>query len=171
LVERRPEKAGVASSILAPGTTHACKNLFPEEVYVSVGSKADLSIFLGALKCELSDLLREECPRVLLLSIDPSGRWMVGAVGIEPITQSNSTAPEHRRAALCAGCARDTSPHVGCCRATFGCWIGTIKKSATYEISSAAERRSSALRQLAENKRAAKTAAVKEQIPASFPAR
>ena len=25
---------------------------------------------------------------------------MVGAVGIEPITQSNSTAPEHRRAAL-----------------------------------------------------------------------
>ena len=26
--------------------------------------------------------------------------WMVGAVGIEPITQSNSAAPEHRRAAL-----------------------------------------------------------------------
>ena len=65
LVERRPEKAGVASSILAPGTTHACKNLFPEEVYVSVGFKADLSIFLGALKCELSDLLREECPRLM----------------------------------------------------------------------------------------------------------
>jgi len=49
----------------APGTTHACKNLFPEEVYVSVGFKANLSVFLGALKCELSDLLREECPRLM----------------------------------------------------------------------------------------------------------
>jgi len=26
--------------------------------------------------------------------------WLVGAVGIEPITQSNSAAPEHRRATL-----------------------------------------------------------------------
>jgi hypothetical protein len=55
----------VIRSCRAPGTTHACKNLFPEEVYVSVGFKADLSIFLGALKCELSDLLREECPRLM----------------------------------------------------------------------------------------------------------
>jgi len=52
-------------SILAPGTTHACKSLFTEEVYVSVGFKADLSIFLDALKCELSDLLREECSRFM----------------------------------------------------------------------------------------------------------
>ena len=44
----------------APGTTHACKNLFPEEVYVSVGFKADLAIFVDTFKCELSDLLREE---------------------------------------------------------------------------------------------------------------
>jgi hypothetical protein len=29
------------------------------------GFKADLSIFLGALKCELSDLLREECPHFM----------------------------------------------------------------------------------------------------------
>jgi hypothetical protein len=50
---------------LAPGTTHACKSLFPEEVYVSVGLKADLSIFLDAPKCELSDLLREECSRFM----------------------------------------------------------------------------------------------------------
>ena len=28
-----------------PGTTHACKSLFPEEVYVSAGSKADLAVF------------------------------------------------------------------------------------------------------------------------------
>src|SRR6266581_5705447 len=26
------------------------------------------------------------CPRVFLLSVHPSGRWMVGAVGIEPTT-------------------------------------------------------------------------------------
>jgi|HubBroStandDraft_4_1064222.scaffolds.fasta_scaffold30064_2 hypothetical protein len=44
-------------------------------------------------------------------------------------------------------------------------------KLATYEISGAAERWSSALRQLAENKRAAETAGAKEKILASFPAR
>jgi hypothetical protein len=42
-------------------------------------------------------------------------------------------------------------------------------KSATYEISGAAESRSSALRQLAENKRAAKTAAAKEKNPRVVP--
>jgi hypothetical protein len=26
------------------------------------------------------------CPRVFLLSVHPSGRWLVGAVGIEPTT-------------------------------------------------------------------------------------
>ncbi len=36
-------------SILAPGTTHACKNLFPEEVYVSVGFEAYPAIFVDAL--------------------------------------------------------------------------------------------------------------------------
>ena len=56
LVERRPEKAGVASSILAPGTTQLCKCLFPEEVYVSIGLKPDLAIFLDALQCKLPDL-------------------------------------------------------------------------------------------------------------------
>jgi hypothetical protein len=40
------DEADVAiRSFRAPGTTHACKNLFPEEVYVSVGFKADLSTF------------------------------------------------------------------------------------------------------------------------------
>jgi hypothetical protein len=38
------------------------------------------------------------------------------------------------------------SPHVGCCRAAFGCCMATIKKSASYEISGAAEPWSSALR-------------------------
>jgi hypothetical protein len=45
-----------------------------------------------------------------------------------------------------------------------GCCIGTIKKSATYIISAAAERRISALRQLAENKRTAKTAPAKGRL-------
>jgi hypothetical protein len=45
LVERRPEKAGVASSILAPGTTQLCKRFFSEEVYLPIGFKADLPAF------------------------------------------------------------------------------------------------------------------------------
>ena len=32
MVERRPEKAGVASSILAPGTIHLCKGFIAKEV-------------------------------------------------------------------------------------------------------------------------------------------
>ena len=32
-------------TILALGTTPACKSLFPEEVYLTIGFKADLSIF------------------------------------------------------------------------------------------------------------------------------
>jgi hypothetical protein len=36
LVERRPEKAGVASSILAPGTTAMRLNLFPEKIYLAL---------------------------------------------------------------------------------------------------------------------------------------
>jgi hypothetical protein len=32
-------------TILALGTTPACKSLFPEEVYLPIGFKADLSIF------------------------------------------------------------------------------------------------------------------------------
>ena len=38
------------------------------------------------------------CSLAFLLSAYQSGRWLVGAVGID--TQSSSTAPEHRRAAL-----------------------------------------------------------------------
>jgi hypothetical protein len=60
LVERRPEKAGVASSILAPGTTQSCKRLFPEEVCLSVGFVADPPIFRNSLQCEFSDLLGQE---------------------------------------------------------------------------------------------------------------
>jgi hypothetical protein len=41
LVERRPEKAGVASSILAPGTIQACKRIIPEEINFSASSKVN----------------------------------------------------------------------------------------------------------------------------------
>ena len=46
MVERRPEKAGVASSILAPGTTYAC-NRFPEKIYLAAGFETDLATFCG----------------------------------------------------------------------------------------------------------------------------
>jgi hypothetical protein len=57
VVERRPEKAGVASSILAPGTTRLCKHFIPEEIYLSVGFKADLSIFRNSFQRKLPYLL------------------------------------------------------------------------------------------------------------------
>jgi hypothetical protein len=43
-----------------PGTIHACKRVLPEEVYVSVGLRADLAIFRDSLQRELPDLLCEE---------------------------------------------------------------------------------------------------------------
>jgi hypothetical protein len=46
----------------------------------------------------------------------------------------------------------DTSPLKGCCRATFGCCIGTTQKSATYKISGALQRREVPMRELVENK-------------------
>src|SRR5947208_15501055 len=58
-----------------------------------------------------------------------------------------------------AGWRRTRHPRMGCCRTTVGCRIGTIQKSASYEISSAATRWSSALRSLAEYEKAPNTAA------------
>jgi hypothetical protein len=63
LVERRPEKAGVASSILAPGTTHACERLFPEKVYPAVGSETELSAFFDLFQRELPNLLGQQRSR------------------------------------------------------------------------------------------------------------
>jgi hypothetical protein len=45
----------------------------------------------------------------------------------------------------------------------FGCCIGTIQKSATYKICGAGERRAVPIRELVENKRAAKPVAAKEK--------
>src|SRR5438876_8409102 len=46
-----------------------------------------------------------------------------------------------RCGAFGTGWGVDTPSQVGCCRATFSCCIGTIKKSAAYEISGAVQRR------------------------------
>jgi hypothetical protein len=46
LVERRPEKAGVASSILAPGTTGMRQILFTEEIYFAVSELGPFSILV-----------------------------------------------------------------------------------------------------------------------------
>ena len=60
LVERRPEKAGVASSILAPGTTRLCKRLIPEEVHISHSLKLSRPILLDTAQGELSDLFCQQ---------------------------------------------------------------------------------------------------------------
>jgi hypothetical protein len=44
----------------APGTTHACKSFFPQEVYISVGFKAGGALFYYALQLELPNLFSEE---------------------------------------------------------------------------------------------------------------
>lgn len=43
LVERRPEKAGVASSILAPGTTQLCKCFLSKEVHPALRVEAEFA--------------------------------------------------------------------------------------------------------------------------------
>ncbi len=43
MVERRPEKAGVASSILAPGTIRSQLRILAKEIYFAVGKTAPLS--------------------------------------------------------------------------------------------------------------------------------
>jgi hypothetical protein len=48
--------------VSGPGTIHACKCLFPEEVHLSVGSVADPPIFRNSFPCESSDLLGQERP-------------------------------------------------------------------------------------------------------------
>ncbi len=64
---------------------------------------------------------------------------VISAVTVEPADWLGEPCLRH-------GEWGDTSPLKGCCRATFGCFMGTIEISAAYEMSSAAERRSSALR-------------------------
>jgi hypothetical protein len=55
-------------------------------------------------------------------------------------------ADQEQSGAFGTGSWTDTSPLNGCCTATFGCRIGTIKKSASYEFSGGPQRRASARR-------------------------
>src|SRR5580700_12223022 len=80
-------------------------------------------------------------------------------------------ADHEKSGAFGTGSWTDTSPQNGCCRATFGCRIGTIKKSATYEISFVTEHRAALSVNLLKIKEQRKTRRLKEKMPASFPAR
>ena len=47
----------------APGTTHACERLFPEKVYLAVGSETELSAIFDLFQCELPNLLGQQRSR------------------------------------------------------------------------------------------------------------
>jgi len=52
------------------------------------------------------------CPRVFLISLHPSGRWMVGAVGIEPLLwemKCNAAESRSSEAHLGRGCGLEDS--------------------------------------------------------------
>ncbi len=65
LVERRPEKAGVASSILAPGTTRSRHRFVPEEIYFAVSKIRGFSSLRDGFERECAEVLRESCPRLV----------------------------------------------------------------------------------------------------------
>jgi hypothetical protein len=48
LVERRPEKAGVASSILAPGTIGMRQVFFSKEIYFAMSEIRSSSVLVGS---------------------------------------------------------------------------------------------------------------------------
>jgi hypothetical protein len=52
LVERRPEKAGVASSILAPGTTRSRHHFLSEEIYFTVSKIDRFTVLYPGFECE-----------------------------------------------------------------------------------------------------------------------
>ena len=63
VVERRPEKAGVASSILAPGTTRSRHRFFPEEIYFTVSKIHWFSVLNRGFQCERPEVFCEYCAR------------------------------------------------------------------------------------------------------------
>src|SRR6266850_3534503 len=65
LVERRPEKAGVASSILAPGTTHAYHGLFAEEDHFAPRSITKGSVLSDRCEGQFSELFRHHSPSLM----------------------------------------------------------------------------------------------------------
>jgi hypothetical protein len=65
LVERRPEKAGVASSILAPGTTRSRHRFLAEEIYFAVSKIARLSRSSDRLQSKLAETFSERSARLV----------------------------------------------------------------------------------------------------------
>jgi hypothetical protein len=61
LVERRPEKAGVASSILAPGTTRSRHRFFSEEIYFAMSQIHWFAVLCCGLKCERPEVFCKHC--------------------------------------------------------------------------------------------------------------
>jgi hypothetical protein len=61
LVERRPEKAGVASSILAPGTTRSRHRFLPKEIHSAARDVRWLPFPHGGLKRELPEMFCKNC--------------------------------------------------------------------------------------------------------------
>jgi hypothetical protein len=65
VVERRPEKAGVASSILAPGTTHVYHGLFSEKVHLALRSITKASALTDRRQGQFSKLFRHHSPSLV----------------------------------------------------------------------------------------------------------
>src|SRR5262249_1508803 len=60
LVERRPEKAGVASSILAPGTTGSHQSFFPKKIYLAVSEIGSFPVLSNRFQRDASKLFRQQ---------------------------------------------------------------------------------------------------------------
>ena len=58
VVERRPEKAGVASSILAPGTTRSSHRFFPKKVYFAMCEVLGFAMLSRGFERERPKVLR-----------------------------------------------------------------------------------------------------------------
>src|SRR5438876_8830764 len=65
LVERRPEKAGVASSILAPGTTRSRHRFVPEEIYFAVSKIRGFPSLRDGFERECTEVFREHRPSLV----------------------------------------------------------------------------------------------------------
>jgi hypothetical protein len=63
LVERRPEKAGVASSILAPGTTRSRHRFVSEEIYFAPSEIHGFTVLYRGFVCKRPEVFCEHCTR------------------------------------------------------------------------------------------------------------
>ena len=75
LVERRPEKAGVASSILAPGTTRSRHRFVSEEIYFAVSKIRGFPSLHDGFERECTEVFRERRPELGRRSLDVRLDW------------------------------------------------------------------------------------------------